>query len=291
MIYRLLLLFFVMEYVRPTNIVPGLGVLRLNAIVPLAAVAFTLFSKGRVSNDVVLSDLNAKVVGGMMGLLLLSVLTADVTLYAYTMFTVVIGYAMIYWVMAKQITTIKECKGVFKVLIFVHVVVAALSPQMFTDSSSRTHGLASGSFLGDGNDFALSVNIVIPFCLFLLFSTTKLRNKVVAGASLLFLVVSVVATQSRGGTIALACVALYYWMKSDRKIAMGLVSVGLFGLVLAYAPSTYFDRMDTISNPEDGSAQGRIYAWRAGINMALDHPLLGVKSAISRSHTDHTASC
>ena len=54
----------------------------------------------------------------------------------------------------------------FGVLILVHVILAALTPEMFTDPEDR-HYLASGTFLGDGNDYALSVNIAIPLSLFL----------------------------------------------------------------------------------------------------------------------------
>jgi len=50
------------------------------------------------------------------------------------------------------------------------------------DAGTRSHYIASGSFLGDGNDFALSVNLVIPFCLFLVFEASKVRSKMVAAA-------------------------------------------------------------------------------------------------------------
>ncbi len=48
-------------------------------------------------------------------------------------------------------------------------------------------------------------------------------------------------------------------------------------IVLIFAPQSYFDRMKTMkSYQSDGSAQGRIDAWKASIRMAIDHPLLGV---------------
>jgi len=278
MAYIALILFFMLEYIRPGNFLPVLNVLRLNSIVPLLAVFLTIVGKSKVSNEEALAEGNTKIVGGLMALMLLSVMTADVTLYAYTMFMATIGYALIYWVIAKQVTDMPKIKGIFMVLVFVHIVVAALTPQMFSDPSSRSYRVAAGSFLGDGNDFALSVNVAIPFCLFLLLEETRYWRKILYLGALLFMVVAVVATQSRGGTIALACVALYYWLKSDRKLIMSAVGVVLVAVVLATAPPSYFERMDTISSHEDGSAQGRIYAWTAAVNMALDHPLLGVGS-------------
>jgi O-antigen ligase len=57
----------------------------------------------------------------------------------------------------------------------------------------------------------------------------------------------------------------------------GIAALGL--LLLVYAPDTYFDRMGTIRNyEEDGSAMGRIMAWKAGVRMFADNPLLGVSA-------------
>jgi O-antigen ligase len=58
---------------------------------------------------------------------------------------------------------------------------------------------------------------------------------------------------------------------------MAIGAAALVGLVFIYAPPTYFQRMELIKSYEtEGSAQGRIMAWKAGVRMALDHPILGV---------------
>jgi len=47
--------------------------------------------------------------------------------------------------------------------------------------------------------------------------------------------------------------------------------------VISFAPSQYTHRLETIgSYQEDGSAMGRIKAWGTAVEMALDHPVLGV---------------
>jgi hypothetical protein len=53
----------------------------------------------------------------------------------------------------------------------------------------------------------------------------------------------------------------------------------IFGLivVLAVASDVYLSRMQSIAHYQaDGSAQGRLLAWSAGIEMAIRRPLLGV---------------
>lgn len=275
MIYYGLLLFFVLEYVRPNNYIPALSVLHLNSLIPIAVVVGTTFRKGSVTNQDVWREPSTKLLLFLMTLIVLSILTADVTLYAFNVFKTVVGYVLVYWVLAKEMTDLRRVKGVLKTLIFVHLVVAALTPEIFTNPEVR-HYMASGAFLGDGNDFALSVNLVIPFCLFLLLDASTIRHKLIYAGALLLLVLGVVGTSSRGGTVALAAMGLYYWLKSDRKFLMAVISAAIVGLILAFAPPLYFERMQTIKGFQDGSAQGRILAWKAGVLMAVDHPFLGV---------------
>jgi putative inorganic carbon (hco3(-)) transporter len=95
-------------------------------------------------------------------------------------------------------------------------------------------------------------------------------------ATLLLLLYALVASQSRGATLGIGAMALFLWWQSKHKalggVVIAVVAVGL----LALAPSAYTSRMSTLSNPTDGSAQGRIDAWKAGIGMGANNPLLGV---------------
>lgn len=276
MLYYGLLLFFVFEYVRPVSFFPGLAVLHLNTIIPLAVAAGSLFTSGRIKNGHVWRQANTKIFVSLVGLIVISGMLARVHLYAIGIIEVVFGYGLIYMVIAQQVTDLKRIKGVFATLVIVHIAVAALSPDIITKPEARAY-VVSGSFLGDGNDFALSVNLVIPLCLFLLLESGTVKHKILYGVALLFLVLCVIGTSSRGGTLGLASVGLYYWVKSDKKILSGIGLVAIVVIVFFVAPSTYFERMNTIETyGEDGSAQGRIRAWTAGVQMALDHPLLGV---------------
>jgi probable O-glycosylation ligase (exosortase A-associated) len=275
MIYTSILLFFFLEYVRPNSYIALLTPLRLNSIVPLTGIAASLFKAGKVTAEDLLSDTNVRLIGAFMGLMFLSIIAAEVRFYAFTTFLDVVGYALLLWPIGKEITTLDRLKAVFKVLVFSHILIGLLSPELLNSTGERGY-VESGSFLGDGNDFALSVNIVIPLCLFLLLDAKATRHRLVYLGALLFLVVAVVATQSRGGTVALGAVLLYYWAKGDRKILMASICAAVLIAVYLSAPSGYFDRMATIANAVDGSSQGRIAAWKAGMQMAWDHPIFGV---------------
>ena len=269
--YYVLLLFFVLEYIRPGSYLPALNVLHLNSLIP-AALALASFSSGQAL--AALHQRNIYLLFALLGLIGVSVLTADVTLYSFNVFTTVLGYAVMTFVLSALVDDARKMGGVLLTLVLVHIVVAALTPEMITNPESR-HYVASGAFLGDGNDFALSVNIVLPFCLFLAASARHAIAKLFYLVAALFLVFCIVATQSRGGTVALACVAAYYWLKSGKKVMMGaLIGVAVL-LVFLLAPTSYFGRMNQM-NTTEGSAKGRILAWQASMRMAADHPILGV---------------
>jgi probable O-glycosylation ligase (exosortase A-associated) len=113
-------------------------------------------------------------------------------------------------------------------------------------------------------------------CLFLLLNARSWKSWLVYAPTLLLLVLCIVLTQSRGGTLGLVAVGLYYWAKSERKVLTGALAAAVVVGVLVVAPPQYFDRMNTISTYEqDNSAQARLGAWGAAVNMAVANPLMG----------------
>jgi putative inorganic carbon (hco3(-)) transporter len=276
MVYYGLLLFFILEYIRPGSYVSAFNVLHLNSIVPLAVLASSLWSNRKVETLDVLHSPNARWIVFLVSLIIISGLTCDVKHYALNVFIAVIGYFFMYIVVRKEVYDLDRMKGIFKVLILAHVCVGLLTPDMFSGDGQR-HYIASGSFLGDGNDFALSLNVTIPFCFFLMMESSAAFKKLFYAGILVLLVLAVVVTQSRGGLVALACVMFYLWLKNDRKIlgVLGVVFIAVF--IALTAPPELFHRMENLTGEKiDGSAQGRLLAWEAGVRMAADSPILGV---------------
>ena len=277
MAYYGILLFFVLEYIRPGSYVPALNALHLNSIVPLGTFALSLISKGSIRTGDVFASTNARWLLYLLGLLVISGLTCDVKLYALNVFEMVFGYCLAYFFLRKEVYTIRRISGVLATLVLVHVTVGLLTPELFAGDGER-HYISSGGFLGDGNDFALSVNITIPFCLFLMLTAENKIWKLVWAGLLLLLIFAVVVTQSRGGFLALSSIGLYYWGKSKKKI-WGAIGIGIVAaFILVMAPGQFFDRLSTLTKTgeeRDGSAQGRILAWTAAVKMAAHNPLLG----------------
>lgn len=274
-----LLLFFFLDYVRPTSFVPALAVLHLNSLVPIGVVGLSLLSRRPSAEPTADEPSNLRMVFLFVFLIVLSAAFADVTERVFNVFEAVLGYAAISWAMTEQVNTLDRLKSVVMTLLLVHVVVAALNPLMFTDPDVR-HYVTSGGFLGDGNDFALSVIIVIPLCLFLMTDAAKAPKKLFWALCLAVCIASVVLTKSRGATVGLVCVGAYYWSKSDRKGPMLAGALAVVALIMVLAPPTYFERMSKIADSQEGSAQGRIQAWGSAVRMAVDYPLTGVGAGL-----------
>jgi putative inorganic carbon (HCO3(-)) transporter len=278
MLYCGILLFFVLEYVQLGHYVPVLYTLHVNSIVPLSVFVGSLVSRGQVKISEVLNSTNARWLMYLMVLIVISALWCDVKQYALNTFVVVLGYCLAYFFLRKEIYSLDRLRGVLLTLVGAHVVVGILNPDLFAGDGAR-HYVVAGYFLGDGNDFALSVSVAIPLCLFFMLNAQGKLGKLFFAGCLAILIFLIVATQSRGAIIALASMGCYVWLKSDRKI-MGIAGIlAVILMIFLVAPEQFFDRMATMTKTGEemeGSAQGRIMAWKAALQMAGGNPLLGV---------------
>jgi len=114
-------------------------------------------------------------------------------------------------------------------------------------------------------------------CLWLLLDAKSKAAKSIYLGALVVLILAVVGTQSRGASLALVGALGYLWWTGKRKLVGAVLIVVIAIGVISFAPPEYFQRMQTISNYEqEGSAMGRIVAWKTGIRMARKYPITGV---------------
>lgn len=156
----------------------------------------------------------------------------------------------------------------------------------------RAGAFQAGFFLGDGNDFGWGLNVMFPFALYGIVRFKGIWRLACIGAVAL-IVLGIVGTQSRGASLALVAGLGYLWLMVIRSKLKGVLIVTvILGSVATFAPGEYVQRMVSIANyEEDSSAMGRIHAWGEAIEMAVDHPLLGVgagsfNSAYGRVYRD-----
>ena len=144
-----------------------------------------------------------------------------------------------------------------------------------TGGGGRVWGPGS-SLLGGNNELAVGLVMIVPF---LYWMRQTLDNKWVKRgllAAMVLCVFSILGSQSRGGLLALLTVSLFLGAKSAYPVRMTAGILALVAVAIAFMPSTWNQRMDTITEyTEDNSAMSRLYTWRTLTNAALARPLVG----------------
>ena len=275
LLYYWLLLAIFVEYARPASYIPGFNLTIIYSLIPMALFVVTLFAPGLRPTREIFADPITKWIFVFLALVLLSIAVAPLKQFALDTFTTVLGYVFLFWLVARVATTFERLHGIFLALLLAHVFLLAMNPEVVLDPGTR-HYVLGATFLGDGNDFALSLCILFPLVIELAQSRRSLAMRILAWACAVLLVMAIIGTQSRGGTLGIVAVLGYRWLRSSHKL-LGLAGIAVIGAtMLLFAPPAYFDRMGTITSPTDGSAQGRLQAWSGGIGMAVNNPVFGV---------------
>lgn len=273
--YGLILTIF-LEYVRPGQFFPIINTVKIGTVLPLFLFLASLFAKTNTTHNDVWESSTTRWLVFYLFLILVSAFTSDVTFYAYTKFTQVLGYFFLFYIICRFVDDFSKLKVFMLTMCGVHALLLAINPKLLLNPQQR-HYLEGAPFLGDGNDFSLSLCIVFPMCLFLWMDASTKTKKFLFLGLLLVLGLGIIGTQSRGASLALAGILFYLWWQGKNKI-IGVIAIGILGFaVLLFAPPEYFARMNTLKNyEEDGSAKGRLDAWADATEMALENPILGI---------------
>lgn len=125
---------------------------------------------------------------------------------------------------------------------------------------------------GDPNDLAMSLLVVLPFLFSAILSSAGgIPIRLVGLGALGVIGYALFLTQSRGGFLGVAAVAGSYAYRRFGG-ATGLVVLAVVVTVGLAAGSSRLQQIDA----RESSAQGRVEAWSAGLQMLKSHPLLGV---------------
>ena len=132
--------------------------------------------------------------------------------------------------------------------------------------------------IGEANDFAYVLASVLPFAIYLALRDKRLR--LLWGVCGAVLVLALFGTLSRGALVGVAAVVL--WAVATRRTRVGGVVAGVIviGGVLLLAFTLWRPLIDERLAAKSVVAQANVDSreayWRAAVNMAADHPVLGV---------------
>jgi putative inorganic carbon (hco3(-)) transporter len=116
---------------------------------------------------------------------------------------------------------------------------------------------------------------VLPFVAVYAFSVKRRTTQaaiLICGA---FIVNVVILCNSRGATIGLLAMGAAAVAIAGRGRRLKLVAVAAAGLltVVALADNDFLERQQTTVETKDGSSQGRLLAWAAGLRFIADYPM------------------
>ena len=133
-------------------------------------------------------------------------------------------------------------------------------------------------FVGDNNVFGLVLCLVIAALLGLRSTLSNTRSvRAIFFIALVFVILCVVYTKSRGALLTLGVIFLSAGFLSGRPIRGVLMILIVSAIGYAMVPTDYFDRLSTLKEVEsDVSAMGRVENWRLSWREAQEFPLLGV---------------
>lgn len=132
-----------------------------------------------------------------------------------------------------------------------------------------------GTFIENEGDFALALNMALPLLHYLAREEKNVWIKTGLRVLFVFTLIAVVFTYSRGAFLGLSAVLILIFLRSKQKF-LAVVAAVLIFFATSYIPPAWYEEMSTmITYEEDGSAMGRIDAWKFAINLARDRPLTG----------------
>jgi O-antigen ligase len=278
--FNALLVFIVLLYANPGNWfdeVPDIGYAKIAAGCALLALGGSwLLYNHRIS------------LGGLTGVALIG-------LY----FLVGFSASWSYWPSASVDTFLEAVKyfAIFFVAANVvdskprlHYFLSTMALASLIPAFGTIHSWVTGQHLVDGdrvgwigifanpNDLAYHLVVGVALVLCAREAASRRRMKLVYLLALIPIGTAIVLTQSRGGMLACGAALVLWVLRSVRRAPAALGVAVALACVSMLGPANIFEhRMESAQAfGTDMSAQGRIDAWRTGMNIAAARPLTGV---------------
>lgn len=264
--FILVLFAMLFEFGRPQDFLPPLKVIPFPSVID-ASIALAVIFSGRAT----LANMQTRLWMGLLVFMAAWIPFANNNFYAFSQWKDLTLYFFFYLGILTFVNTTGKMQKLILVWLGVHALLAI---------NGMLHGgRGVGGWLGDENDFAMEMNVAVPFAFFLYQGTKANGAKLLYVALLGIFVLSSIATASRGGFLGLLAVGSFCWFYSPKKVLSLVLLTGVLLLVMLAAPQEYWDRMQTItddSTMESGTAGQRMFTWGIGWEMFLANPVFGV---------------
>lgn len=151
--------------------------------------------------------------------------------------------------------------------------------------SAGSHKAQAIPKFGDNNYLGMIILMCVPFLFYLLKYSEKKITRNGFFLIIVLMLLSVIATQSRGALIGLVALAIIYILNTKRKF-FGIILLSIvFVFITQVVSDEWTSRMQTIqSADDDASFMGRVKAWQVSSAIALENPIFGGGFRVVQSH-------
>lgn len=135
--------------------------------------------------------------------------------------------------------------------------------------------------LGDNNDVAVGMMMLIPIFVALAQTTSKRWERFIHRFFIVGVFYRGISTYSRGGFLAAGAIGLISFWRSKHKVRALVGIAVLAGIVWTVMPPDYWTRMGTMQSTQNDQdvqdvSEGRVFFWHIATLMAKSKPLTGV---------------
>ncbi len=264
------------EYVRPQNIYTWIDVAPWSFLSLMGAVLFTVL-EGRL-------DFNSKALWGVIGLFTLVVIASSITAYSpsasWAKKEFYINWLLLMLVVGGGLRTRTEYVLVVLSYVLWNLKMSQHGVQgwVLSGFSVGGWGVSGGpGWFQNPGEFGIQMCVFLPLAGYLTHGLWPNLNKwkrIAMVAITLSAVISIVVSSSRGGVIGAAGIGLWMMLRSPNRVRTGLIVIVLAAFTWLALPPSAKERYTTMG--QDQTSQSRLTYWKDGIQIAKEHPLLGI---------------
>lgn len=278
------LIFYLMIYfLRPGERYPSLAPLRVELVIGAMLLFSILFSNAFKGRGLIIpKDDISKKLAIFFGALLLSTLFSEWVSQSVEFVDEFFKTMILYYFLVALIDDDKKFKIIFLTMVTLLCFVSLEATIGYFQGDFRVNqGIyrigGTTSFGEHANSMAMYAASTIPL---LIYTMLIFKNRLIKVGALAFIILSLVTlvlTGSRSGILCMAASGFTFaWFSKKRlQLMIAIIVIGVSGWFML--PDMYKQRYSSMTNEEvDASTQGRFNAWKSGINMLIEKPLLGV---------------
>ncbi len=221
--------------------------------------------------------------------ILLAALSIPFSLWPGGSFGLLTGFyaksVIVFLLTAQLLTTLPRFERMLWFVLFFCIIVSYIAVAGYQQGNLvegyRMQG-GLGGLTSNPNDFALTLNLFLPFGLALYILTQSRFRKVLCFIFVVTSVGAIMLTYSRAGFITLVVVLIFCFLKMGGQGRQSKYLLPFILVVVAFillAPQDYGDRLQAItdfSKDRSGSGQARRVTIEKTLEVINEHPLFGV---------------